>query len=129
MASRSRRTIPRHCPRLSSAFFAARPGLTDKNWGVSIYGAVQHADTFWWLTHAYDLGATRFFFYDSYQLACVPYGEYLALARHLRRMREATRSAILRVCGVPPKSPFCCRRATISATFSWAREFCGALGN
>ncbi len=31
-----------------------------------------------------DLGAKHFFFWDNYQLACVPYGEYLALARHLQ---------------------------------------------
>lgn len=61
---------------------AARP--TNKDWGVSIYGAVDRADAPWLLTHAYDLGATHFFFWDNYQLACVPYGEYLSLARHLQ---------------------------------------------
>lgn len=55
-----------------------------KQWGVSIYGAVERADTFLWLTDAYDKGATRFHFWDNYQLACVPYGEVLAMARHLR---------------------------------------------
>ncbi len=61
---------------------AARP--TNKDWGVSIYGAVDRADAPWLLTHAYDLGATHFFFWDNYQLACVPYGEYLSHARHLQ---------------------------------------------
>jgi hypothetical protein len=88
-------------------FLRGAARLTGKQWGVSIYGAVQQADTFWWLTHAYDLGATRFFFWDSAQLACVPYNEYLALARHLTRhaasnpkrdlpkLRRAAEAAIL----------------------------------
>jgi hypothetical protein len=75
---------PKALPSILFGFLRAAARLTEKNWGVSIYGAVQQADTFWWLTHAYDMGATRFFFYDSYQLACVPYGEILAMARHLR---------------------------------------------
>jgi hypothetical protein len=103
--------IPPDDPKaLTSILFGFLRGaarLTNKNWGVSIYGAVQQADTFWWLTHAYDLGATRFHFYDAYQLACVPYSEYLALARHLRnhaksnpvrdlaRLRRAAETAIL----------------------------------
>ncbi|NOS68478.1 MAG: hypothetical protein HOP33_00925 [Verrucomicrobia bacterium] len=61
---------------------AARPN--DKDWGVSIYGAVDRADAPWLLTHAYDLGATHFFFWDNYQMACVPYGEYLSHTRHLQ---------------------------------------------
>jgi len=60
-----------------------------KTWGVSIYGAVDQADAPWLLTHAYDLGATHFFFWDNYQLACVPHGEVLSLARHLRAHVEA----------------------------------------
>ena len=75
---------PKALPAILFGFLRGAARLTGKNWGVSIYGAVQQADTFWWLTHAYDLGATRFFFYDAYQLACVPYGEILAMARHLR---------------------------------------------
>ena len=72
---------------LASAIFGFLRGAAraaDKDWGVSIYGAVDRADAPWLLTHAYDLGATHFFFWDNYQLACVPYGEYLALARHLQ---------------------------------------------
>ena len=63
--------------------------LTDKGWGTSIYGQVDRADAFWFLTHAYDLGAQHFFFWDSARLACVPYNECLALARNLRAHIEA----------------------------------------
>jgi hypothetical protein len=78
-----------------------------KEWGVSIYGQVEKADTFLWLTEAYDKGATRFHFWDNYRLACVPYGEVLAMVRHLRthaaqnprtdlkRLRAAGERAIL----------------------------------
>lgn len=65
-------------------FLRGAARLTHKTWGVSIYGQVQQEDTFWWLTHAYDLGATRFFFWDNARLATVPFGEVLALSRHLR---------------------------------------------
>lgn len=65
-------------------FLRGAARAADKDWGVSIYGAVERADAPWLLTHAYDLGATHFFFWDNYQLACVPYGECLALARHLQ---------------------------------------------
>jgi hypothetical protein len=66
------------------SFLRGAARLSGKDWGVSIYGAVERADSYWWLTRAYDLGATRFHFWDNYQLACVPFSEYLALARHLR---------------------------------------------
>ena len=65
-------------------FLRGAARAADKEWGLSIYGAVDRADGPWLLTHAYDLGATHFFFWDNYQLACVPYSEYLALARHLQ---------------------------------------------
>jgi len=65
-------------------FLRGAARLTHKTWGVSIYGQVQQEDSPWWLTHAYDLGATRFFFWDNGALAAVPFGEVLALARHLR---------------------------------------------
>ena len=65
-------------------FLRGAARAADKNWGVSIYGALDRADAPWLLTHAYDLGATHFFFWDNYQLACVPYGECLALVRHLQ---------------------------------------------
>ena len=69
-------------------FLRGAARLTDKDWGTSVYGQVHRADAFWFLTHAYDLGATRFFFWDSYRLACVPYSECLALARNLRAHAE-----------------------------------------
>jgi hypothetical protein len=58
--------------------------LSGREWGVSIYGAVDPADSPWFLTHAYDLGARLFFFWDTSGLACVPFGECLALSRHLK---------------------------------------------
>jgi len=65
-------------------FLRGAAKLTDKGWGTSIYGQVVRADAPWFLTHAYDLGAQHFFFWDSARLACVPYSECLALARNLR---------------------------------------------
>lgn len=65
-------------------FLRGAARLEDKEWGVSIYGGVDRADSFWFLTHAYDLGATLFFYWDTYQLACVPYPEVLAMTRHLQ---------------------------------------------
>lgn len=65
-------------------FLRGAARITGKEWGGSIYGAVDRADSFWFLTHAYDLGATLFFYWDTYQLACVPYSEYLAMSRHLK---------------------------------------------
>lgn len=65
-------------------FLRGAARAADKDWGVSIYGAVDRADAPWLLTRAYDGGATHFFFWDNYQLACVPYAECLALARHLQ---------------------------------------------
>ena len=50
---------------------------------MSIYGQVHRADAFWLQTHAYDLGARHFHYWDNYQLACVPYSEVLALSRNL----------------------------------------------
>ncbi len=43
-----------------------------------------HSEAYWYMTHAYDQGASLFFYWDSYQLAAVPYSEYLALSRNLR---------------------------------------------
>lgn len=64
-------------------FLRGAARVTGREWGVSIYGAVDPADAGWFMTHAYNLGATLFFYWDNYQLACVPYPEYLALTRHL----------------------------------------------
>jgi len=84
---------------------AARQG--GRSWGMSIYGQVHRSDAFWYQTHAYDLGATHFLYWDTYQLACVPYGEILALSRNLSAhaeshperdleiLREAAETAIL----------------------------------
>lgn len=71
-------------PSVVFGFLRGAARLNGKKWGVSIYGAVERADAPYWLTHAYDLGAERFSFWDNYQLACVPFGEILALSRHLR---------------------------------------------
>lgn len=75
---------PGHLAGIIYGFLRGAARAAGKDWGVSIYGAVDRADAPWLLTHAYDLGATHFFFWDNYQLACVPPGEYLALARHLQ---------------------------------------------
>jgi hypothetical protein len=69
-------------------FLRGAARLTNKGWGTSIYGQVDRADASWFLTHAYDLGARLFFFWDSARLACVPYNECLALARNLRAHAE-----------------------------------------
>jgi hypothetical protein len=69
-------------------FLRGAARLTDKGWGTSIYGQVDLADASWFLTHAYDLGAQMFFFWDTGRLACVPYSECLALARNLRAHAE-----------------------------------------
>lgn len=82
-------------PSIVFGFLRGAARLNHKKWGVSIYGAVERADAPYWLTHAYDLGAERFFFWDNYQLACVPFGEILALSRHLRNhARQHPRGAV-----------------------------------
>jgi hypothetical protein len=75
---------PKNLTSIIYGFLRGAARLTDKAWGTSIYGGVDRTDAFWFLTHAYDLGATRFFFWDNAKLACVPYGECLALARNLQ---------------------------------------------
>ena len=70
-------------------FLRGAARLTDKGWGTSIYGQVDRADASWFLTHAYDLGAQHFFFWDTARLACVPYSECLALARNLQAHAES----------------------------------------
>lgn len=80
---------PKNLTGIIYGFLRGAARLTDKGWGTSIYGQVDRADSFWFLTHAYDLGANLFFFWDSYRLACVPYNECLALARNLRAHVEA----------------------------------------
>ncbi len=98
---------PTHLADLIFGFLRGAARAADKDWGVSIYGGVDQADAPLLLTHAYDLGAKYFFFWDNYQQACVPFGECLALARHLqahvashparddRRLKRAAEVAIL----------------------------------
>ena len=75
---------PKNFTDIIYGFLRGAARLTDKSWGTSIYGAVDQADAFWFLTHAYDLGATRFFFWDNGPTATVPYRECLVLARNLQ---------------------------------------------
>ena len=70
-------------------FLRGAARLTNKEWGTSIYGQVDRADASWFMTHAYDLGAQLFFFWDSARLACVPYNECLTLTRNLRAHVES----------------------------------------
>ncbi len=98
---------PTYFADLSSGFLRGAARAADKDWGVSIYGSVDQADAPLQLTHAYDQGAKYFFFWDNYQSACVPFGECLALARHLqahvashptrndRKLQHAAEAAIL----------------------------------
>lgn len=74
---------PKNLSGIIYGFLRGAARVTGKNWGMSIYGAVDRADTFWLQTHAYDLGATHFFYWDSFELACVPYRECLAMSRNL----------------------------------------------
>src|SRR3979490_893554 len=80
---------PRNLADIIYGFLRGAARLTDKDWGMSIYGAVDRADAPWFLTHAYDLGATRFFFWDNAGMACVPYPECVALARNLKARAES----------------------------------------
>ena len=75
---------PKNLIGIIKGFIRGAARETDKNWGISIYGQVMRSDAYWQLTHAYDMGATHFFYWDSYQLAAVPYGEYLSMSKNLR---------------------------------------------
>ncbi|MEA3461591.1 MAG: hypothetical protein U9R49_06910, partial [Bacteroidota bacterium] len=70
-------------------FLRGAARVTGKEWGMSVYGQMLRSDAFWYMTRAYDLGATRFFFWDTHRLAAVPYSEYLALTRNLRNHEES----------------------------------------
>ncbi len=74
---------PKSLASILYGFLRGAARQTDKNWGMSIYGQVHRADAFWLQTHAYDLGARHFHYWDNHQLACVPYSEILALSRNL----------------------------------------------
>jgi hypothetical protein len=80
---------PKNLADIIYGFLRGAARLADKSWGMSIYGQVDRADAFWFQTHAYDLGARFFFYWDAYELACVPYSEYLALSRNLRAHVES----------------------------------------
>ncbi|RKU16454.1 hypothetical protein C6500_17495 [Candidatus Poribacteria bacterium] len=74
---------PKNLASILYGFLRGAARQTDKGWGMSIYGQVHRSDAFWLQTHAYDLGARHFHYWDNYQLACVPYGEILALSQNL----------------------------------------------
>ena len=74
---------PKNLASILYGFLRGAARQTDKGWGMSIYGQVHRADAFWFQTHAYDLGARHFHYWDNYQLACVPYSEVLSLSRNL----------------------------------------------
>ena len=101
---------PKNLASILYGFLRGAARQTDKNWGMSIYGQVHRADAFWLQTHAYDLGARHFHYWDNYQLACVPYGEVLALSRNLsahveshpHRNLDALRKAAEIVILLPP---------------------------
>jgi hypothetical protein len=80
---------PKNLSGIIYGFLRGAARLTNKGWGASIYGQFDRADSFWFQTHAYDLGARLFFFWDTHRLACVPYHECLALARNLRAHAES----------------------------------------
>ncbi len=75
---------PKNLFGMIKGFLRGAARVTGKEWGISIYGQVLRSDSYWLMTHAYDQGATRFFYWDSYQLAAVPYNEYLSLSKNLR---------------------------------------------
>ena len=101
---------PKNLASILYGFLRGAARQTDKGWGMSIYGQVHRADAFWLQTHAYDLGARHFHYWDNYQLACVPYGEVLALSRNLsahveshpHRNLDALRKAAEIVILLPP---------------------------
>ena len=80
---------PKNLASILYGFLRGAARHTDKSWGMSIYGQVHRADAFWLQTHAYDLGARHFHYWDNYQLACVPYSEILALSRNLSAHAES----------------------------------------
>ncbi|VAX24594.1 hypothetical protein MNBD_IGNAVI01-3106, partial [hydrothermal vent metagenome] len=75
---------PKNMIGIIESFLRGAARATDKEWGISIYGQVMRSEAFWYMTQAYDQGATLFFYWDNYQLAAVPYNEYLALSKNLR---------------------------------------------
>lgn len=76
---------PKNLIGMIKGFLRGAARVTGKDWGISIYGQVVPSEALWYLTHAYDQGASQFYYWDSYQLAAVPYKEYLNLSRGLRQ--------------------------------------------
>ena len=74
---------PKNVTGIIYGFLRGAARVTDKDWGMSIYGQVDRADAFWFMTHAYDQGASLFFYWDNHRLAAVPYNEYLAISKNL----------------------------------------------
>ncbi|HOX38091.1 MAG TPA: hypothetical protein PL033_08890 [Candidatus Brocadiia bacterium] len=101
---------PKNLASIIYGFLRGAARATGKQWGMSVYGQLDWADAPWLQTHAYDLGATRFFYWDNYQLACVPFSEVLSLSRNLMnhvtsnpvRNFEALRSAAETAILLPP---------------------------
>jgi hypothetical protein len=77
-------TDPANLSGILNGFLRGAARLSGRAWGTSIYGAVDPTDSPGLLTRAYDQGARLFWFWDTGGLACVPFHECLALARHLR---------------------------------------------
>ena len=75
---------PKNLIGMMKGFLRGAARITNKEWGISIYGQVIRSEAYWYMTHAYDQGASLFFYWDSYQLAAVPYSEYLSLSKNLR---------------------------------------------
>jgi len=75
---------PKNLIGIMKGFLRGAARVTNKEWGISIYGQVIRSEAYWYMTHAYDQGASLFFYWDSYQLAAVPYSEYLSLSKNLR---------------------------------------------
>jgi hypothetical protein len=75
---------PKNLIGMIKGFSRGAARVTDKEWGISIYGQVVRSEAYWFMTHVYEQGATRFFYWDSYQLAAVPYNEYMSFSRNLR---------------------------------------------
>ena len=75
---------PKNLIGIVQGFLRGAARVTDKDWGISIYGQVIRSEAYWYMTYTYDQGASRFFFWDSYQMAAVPYSEYLSLSKNLR---------------------------------------------
>lgn len=91
-------------------FLRGAARASGKEWGISIYGGVDRAEAPAFFARAYELGATRFFFWDNARLACVPFGEVLDLSRRLNaqsteyphRELEGLRNAAETVILLPP---------------------------